>query len=126
MIPSIGFALLFFYAFDNPLTGATSEKDRASYSWWFIFLGVRQPIALCLALATQALVIDFALFRTRTLMKYCGSFGTLFFVQARGYPFLAVAWGLWNFLLNWGPHRFASNWLYWQHTIKIFSDANPR
>lgn len=128
IIPCIGVAALLFYVFDNPLLGdpkATDKSKYASVSWWLLFAGVRQPITLTLAFATQTLLIDFFILRTRALMKWIGPLGTLLFVQARGYPFVLVSWSLWDFGLLWGRRKFADAWLFWQDTIELFSTQNP-
>lgn len=127
MLPSLGVAALLFYVFDNPMPPDLDPEgnfEYASVSWWLLFLGVRQPITLTLALATQTLIIDFLILRTRTLMKWIGPLGTLFFVQGRGYPFVAVCWGCWNFALLWRS-RLSSHWLFWQDEIGLFNRENP-
>ena len=40
VLPNLAVAALLFYIFDNPLAG----KTETSWSWWVLFLGVRQPM----------------------------------------------------------------------------------
>lgn len=54
-----------------------------------------------------------------------GNLLTLLLAQSRGWPFIALFWGLADFGLLHGGSKFASHWLFWQDAIDIFNVANP-
>lgn len=95
ILPATGIAALLFYFFDNPHTGHNTdaadrmeeEHNKASISWWLIFLFVRQVITLSLALATQVVIIDFLATGSWIFLRFFGPIVTLFLAQSRGWPF---------------------------------------
>jgi hypothetical protein len=97
----------------------------ASYSWWILFICVRHALMLTLAAATKAIVIDFLCVRTRALLSLCGPVVTLFTVQSKGWPFLLTSWAIYSFMLLFGDHPFAKNWLYFQKGVDLFNETNP-
>lgn len=46
-------------------------------------------------------------------------------MQSKGWPFIAVTWGLLDFGLLHGSSPFVSSWLYWQDIVSLFNEANP-
>jgi hypothetical protein len=38
---------------------------------------------------------------------------------------MMTTWGLYSFMLLYGNHPFARNWLYWQDAIELFNESNP-
>lgn len=80
---------------------------------------------LTLAVITKSIVIDFLCIRTRAMLNFLGPVVTLYTVQSKGWPFLMTTWGVYSFILLYGKHKFASNWLYWQDSIELFNETNP-
>jgi hypothetical protein len=50
---------------------------------------------------------------------------TLFIVQAKGWPFLLFAWGIYDFILLFGGGQFAEHWLFYQDVVDMFNEKNP-
>jgi hypothetical protein len=68
-------------------------NNGPSVSWWILFLGVRQVITMGFARAAQFLIMNYVL-----KINFSGMMGPsvrLFFLQARGWPFITVS-----------PHRY--------------------
>ncbi|GKY90894.1 hypothetical protein MPSEU_000062200 [Mayamaea pseudoterrestris] len=98
---------------------------QASASWWILFVCCRQPVTFTLALATQAFVIEFLALRTKWAVKMVGPFVTLFIVQSKGWPFIVFWWAIYNFVMLYGPSRWARHWLFWQNVLNVFNEVNP-
>jgi len=144
VFPAVFLSAMLFYFAGNPPTGridmVASERnetlvnhlgeqvapDEVSVSWWLLFLGVRQMTTLALANLTQFFIIDFLCVGRRWTSKVFGPIVTLLIVQARGWPFVLIWWSLFNLGLNTGSTPFVSHWLYFQSTVGIFRDNNPR
>ena len=97
IFPALGVAALLFYVFENPHTGVeggenNEPSDKASISWWLIFLFVRQVITLTLALATQAIIIDFLAIGSWIFLRFFGPVLTLLLAQSKGWPFGKCSW----------------------------------
>jgi hypothetical protein len=73
----------------------------------------------------QVFVIDFLCLSTRFSVNLVGNLLTLLIAQSRGWPFVAVVWGVLDFALLHGESNLASHWLYWQDVAGIFNEANP-
>jgi hypothetical protein len=134
ILPSTGIAAILFHLADNPPTGydvpettsgAAVHSSTASASWWLLFLGVRQVITFSLAMGTELIVIDWLSIRVRGTLRVFGPWITLMIVQSKGWPFLIFAWGLFDFCLLYGDHRFYQHWLFWQDTLEMFTEKNP-
>ncbi|CAB9496802.1 Mechanosensitive ion channel protein [Seminavis robusta] len=97
----------------------------ASISWWFLFVGVRQPITFIMALLTQSLAIDYLALSSQLVLRWCGPIVTLFLVQSKGWPFVLCFWSLYNYAINARDTPYAHHWGYWQELISIFNDENP-
>jgi len=97
-ISAIGLACILFYLAGNPPTGIFSESlsgngiryntdnqpidpDQASYSWWILFIAVRQMTAYSLARLLQVVFIDFLCLNTKVVSRCCGQAVTLLFVS---------------------------------------------
>jgi hypothetical protein len=65
--------------------------QSASYSWWILFILVRQVCTLSLSLATQALVIDYLALRSKLIVRLFGPFVTLYIIQSKGWPLVMVS-----------------------------------
>ena len=145
ILPCMGLAAILFYFANNPPTGkvdlyhnsTSAEGGRvngdgesidpktASASWWLLFIGVRQVVTFVLAKAVELFFIDFLSIRSRFSVKVVGPWGTLFILQAKGWPFLLFVWGLLNFALLSGTKPFFSHWGYWQDSVDLFNENNP-
>lgn len=73
----------------------------------------------------QVIIIDFLCLNTKFFQSILGNLLTLLIVQSKGWPFIAVTWGVLDFALLHGSCPFASSWLYWQDVMDVFNDANP-
>lgn len=118
ILPAMATACILFYFFDNP----TSDSG-ASVSWWLVLV-CRELVVFSMALAMQIFVIDFLALGTELILRSCGPIVTLIVVHAKGWPFVTFCWGMLSFGLLYGS-SFARHWLYFQDTIKIFSEINP-
>jgi hypothetical protein len=144
VVPLVCTSCILFYGAENPPTGkvdlvATAangtylinqngniiQSDEASSSWWVLFWA-RQAITFSLAKGAELVVIDFVCLGTRAAVSMLGPVLTLLIVQSRGWPFLLVMWGTFNFALLGGRSRFSDHWLFWQHDIDVFNEVNPR
>ena len=129
ILPVLGIAAVLFYVFENPNTGLSEENietsDRASISWWLLFLFVRQVITLSLALATQAIIIDFLAIGSWIFLRFFGPNLTLLLAQSKGWPFVLIWWGIYDLALLSGPSKFANHWGYLQDYIHLFNETNP-
>ena len=105
LFPGIGLACILFYLAGNTPTGiidwdaSTSDLlyntkgnlvplDQASYSWWVLFVGVRQLLSLSLAKLVQAVFIDFFCLNTRIMTRVFGQLVTLLIVSVAGFRIL--------------------------------------
>lgn len=119
IVSMLAVSAFLFYGLNNP-----AGPNDASWSWWLNFL-VRQSVSLMLAQITQFILIDFIVLETRVAVWALGKLLTLLAIQAKGWPLLAIFWATWNFVLNQGDTSYAKHWLYWQSTLRIFSEKNP-
>jgi len=125
--PALGVAAILFHLFDNPPTGKGEEADasQASASWWIIFVCIREVFIVCLAKMMQLLLIDYFALNTQASLRLCGPLVTLLLVQSKGWPFMVLFWGLFNFALVTGTYPFSNHWLYWQDLWGLFNNDNP-
>ena len=79
---------------------------------------------IIVAVIAEVITIDIIALRTSIFVNTFGSFATLMLVQARGWPFIIVFWGIMDFIFLFGRHPFAAHWLFWQN-LDIFTAANP-
>lgn len=143
VIPAMTAACLLFYFFGNTPTGKVDlelyryngtlvntqgqpiSEDKASASWWILFICVRQALTFSMAQFLQVLIIDFLCLNTRFFTTLFGNLVTLLIAQSKGWPFIVFTWGLLDFVLLQGTSRFASSWLYWQEYLDVFNEVNP-
>lgn len=101
----------------------SSAGGDATYSWWIIFLLVRQVMTFGLARGVQFLIVALSL---RVNGGYLvGPLCKLFILQARGIPLQLVVWVLLDFALLFGDGRFPNHWLYYQDFLGVFNEDNP-
>jgi hypothetical protein len=100
MMPLLFVAIILYYAAGNPLTGGVRREQliesgefQGSWSWWVLFL-LRQFFILSCVKAGEVISIDVIALRTPIFVKVFGSFVTLMFVQARGWPYVITFWGV--------------------------------
>jgi hypothetical protein len=77
-----------------------------------------------MAKCTEIFIIDFLALQTKATLRLCGPVITLLIVQSKGWPFLLLFWGIYNFGLVVGDTRFKNHWLYWQDWLSLFNEDN--
>jgi hypothetical protein len=77
-------------------------------SWWALFF-VRQAFVLAYIRTVEVFTIDILALRTSIFLKTFGSFATLMFAQARGWPYVLTFWSIADFCVLFGNHQ-VSNW----------------
>jgi hypothetical protein len=128
-LPALGVAALLFHlpVFDNPPTGKfpPESSEKASASWWIIFVCIRQVSIVAISKCLEVLIVDFLALQTTAILRSCGALFTLLVVQSKGWPFLMMFWGIFNFALVTGDSPFNKHWLYWQDVWGLFNETNP-
>lgn len=144
-VPALGAASILFHLFENPPTGRGPWDDdalsynetaveaepvdkleqKASISWWIVFICIREVSLVVIAKCVEAIVVDFLAIQTRAILRTFGPVITLLLVQSKGWPFLISCWGVLNFLLVTGDKPFNKHWLYWQDVWGLFNENNP-
>jgi hypothetical protein len=99
--------------------------EEASVSWWFLFIGVRQMVTLCLAVLAQTVFIDFFVFRTKFFPKLIGTELALAFGQSKGWPCVLLWWAIFDIALLFGKNNHARHWLHYQESINLMNAINP-
>mmetsp|Transcript_30851 Transcript_30851/g.46812 ORF Transcript_30851/g.46812 Transcript_30851/m.46812 type:complete len:955 (+) Transcript_30851:54-2918(+) len=97
--------------------------DCTTISWFCLFL-MRQMVTFYLALFVQLIVIDVFCLQFRWVTRCLGPLIILGLIQSKGWPFVAFAWSLINFALNYGTSQFAHHWLFWVGW-GLFNEENP-
>ena len=110
-LPALGVASLLYHIFENPPTGRNPpiDPDKASASWWIIFICIREVFLFLMAKCTEGFIIDYLSLQTRTTLRLCGPLITLLIVQSKGWPFVLFFWGLYNFALVTGSMPFSNH-----------------
>uniref|UniRef100_A0A7S4AWZ7 EF-hand domain-containing protein n=1 Tax=Pseudo-nitzschia australis TaxID=44445 RepID=A0A7S4AWZ7_9STRA len=119
----------------TPVTAALAKKikwdgDTASYSWWLLFF-VRQTITFSMARLIQFFIVSLAQ-KAPSTKRCCAKLPTLgpmvrlIILQERGLPMQLQIWGILNFLVLYGQHPHAKNWLYNQDFLEIFRNPARR
>ena len=126
IIPMIGIAAILFHVAGNPPNGVGRDRDTstASASWWLTF-AARQVVTFSLSKMMEMIIIDFLTLQTRFTLSLAGPVVTLLIVQSKGWPFIVMFWGIWDFALVAGDHAFARHWLFWQDFWGLFNESNP-
>jgi hypothetical protein len=70
-------------------------------------------------------IIDFLALPTKATLRLFGPLITLLIVQSKGWPFMLLFWGLFNFALVVGDSAFNNHWFYWQDWWGLFNEKNP-
>eukprot|EP00529_Nitzschia_sp_RCC80_P008888 CAMPEP_0113505976 /NCGR_PEP_ID=MMETSP0014_2-20120614/35636_1 /TAXON_ID=2857 /ORGANISM="Nitzschia sp." /LENGTH=1154 /DNA_ID=CAMNT_0000401389 /DNA_START=267 /DNA_END=3731 /DNA_ORIENTATION=- /assembly_acc=CAM_ASM_000159 len=129
ILPCLLVATILFYAAGNPDGSGKIDKDSenpflyASYSWMFIFFGIRQVLTFAGAVGLQFLLISF--FTQSGVRLYVfGPMTRLFIIQAKGAPLIMILWGILDLILLFGSGRFSNHWLYYQPWIKMMNADN--
>ncbi|KAG7366028.1 mechanosensitive ion channel [Nitzschia inconspicua] len=99
--------------------------EKASASWWILFLGCRQAVMLSVATFLQLLIIDFLTLRTRVFPKVLGTQMSLAIAQSKGWPFVLFMLALLDLMFLFGDRRIARHWLFWQKFISLMNATNP-
>ena len=127
VLPSLLVASVLFYALKNPLVCTHMEEGDpcASWSWWIIFVGIRQPITLVVARVVEVFAVNIFSLRTRITLRMWGPFVTLWIVQSKGWPALLTIWGIVDFIVLYGRSKWTNHWLFWQHAVDMCNANNP-
>jgi hypothetical protein len=88
----------------------------------FLDIG-RQLVVLELARLTQWIWIDAIIAPNKLVATMLGPLHVIFWYQARGWPFIVTAWGLWDMLLLHGDNPFQLHWLHFTD-MRIYANAN--
>ena len=110
-------AWVLFYWLGNPKLDFL--PGEATLSWWCNF-AVRQLVTLELARLSMWLLVDVLVLGTRITVKLLGPLLTLFFIQAKGWPFVVTIWSLWDLCILHGDNDFQVHWFYWTG-LKIYN-----
>ncbi|KAL3920681.1 MAG: hypothetical protein SGILL_003135 [Bacillariaceae sp.] len=145
ILPCTAIAFFLFYVLDNPgavvifvPTNGTQapssnsfesstrvvSNEQPSYSWLFLFFGVRQVITFNLAVGIQYLLITYYS-QAGVNFLLAGPMTRLLIIQAKGWPLILIFWGFLDLAMLYGNTRFANHWLYYQNFIGIFNEDNP-
>ena len=99
-LPALIMAFILFYHMGNP---SLVDFDQATASWWLIFIA-RQCLMLELAIAIDYVIIDVWALRSRLVVNLFGPWLTLFIIDAKGWPFIAISkWSMCSSYLYWCP-----------------------
>jgi hypothetical protein len=145
-LPSLAVAAILYHFVDNPHTGKgpwnegdsqlnatdTAEdgpvekvENKASISWWIIFICLREVGIVIIAKCVEAVVVEFLAIQSLAVLNSFGPGLTLLLVQSKGWPFLTSTWGILNLLLVNGNTPFNRQWLFWQDLWGLFNERNP-
>jgi hypothetical protein len=72
---------------------------------------------------SQIILIDGLIVSSKSVSNVLGPGITIFCLQSKGWPFIALAWGFWDLLLFQGPNEIKQHWLYFTG-FKIYTEAN--
>lgn len=114
LIPALAVAVFSFYHLGNP--SPKFFANEYSYSEGILFL-MRNYITLQLAYASEYIVVDVLAMRSTLLLELIGPLATLYLIQAKGWPLVAVFWGMWSLALI----QNVDGWLSWTN-IEMFID----
>jgi hypothetical protein len=159
IFPSLIIATILYYGVDNPYTGYAEpasapapvpapsfysnekkENDKkASISWWFIFIGVRQvlvrrcrrilgsksilififslicslPQTFSLAKGTEFILIHYLGVSSRRFIRLVGPRLGMLISHSSGWPCVLFFVGVYDLAFLYGEHDFAKHWLFW-------------
>jgi len=69
---------------------------------------VRQAFVLAYIRTVEVFTIDILALRTSIFLKTFGSFATLMFAQARGWPYVLTFWSIADFCVLFGNHQVSN------------------
>jgi hypothetical protein len=119
-VPSLLMAALVYYHLGNP--SLNFLPGDATVSWWLIFIA-RQALTLELAIAVEYFAVEGLALRTKWMVYMCGPLVTLWFINAKGWPLVAILWSLNDLVLLHGNSPFQQNWFFFLD-IGVFSEVN--
>jgi hypothetical protein len=119
-VPCLFVAAILFHYLGNP--SLSFLPGDASLSWWLIFIA-RQALILELVIVIQYLAVEGIALRTKWMVYTCGPLVTLWFINAKGWPLMAILWSLLDLGLLHGDAPWQQNWLYYLD-IPFFSSEN--
>jgi hypothetical protein len=131
MLPASGIAAILFYLLSNPYTGRTGSPsnlevpDKASVSWWFLFLGARNVATYSFGKAMEFILVQYLATSSPRFIRTVGPQASLLLAQSKGWPCVIFFLGLINFATLYGSHGFAKHWLFYQDAVAFMSPQNP-
>ena len=102
---------------------AEVTEQYPSYSWWVLFLGVRQVVTFGLAKGVGFLICQSAIMFPSFAL--CSPMMRVFILQAKGWPMHLFWWAILDLAMLYGGSQFADHWLFWQDAIGLFNAENP-
>jgi hypothetical protein len=72
---------------------------------------------------SQIILIDGLIVSSKFVSNALGPRITIFCLQSKGWPFIALAWGFWDLILFQGPNEIKQHWLYFTG-FKIYTEGN--
>mmetsp|Transcript_26794 Transcript_26794/g.55221 ORF Transcript_26794/g.55221 Transcript_26794/m.55221 type:complete len:1213 (-) Transcript_26794:194-3832(-) len=121
IFPCLAVSAILFYLADNPFVGDTNT----SWSWWVLFLGVRQMVIFEFTRVGEIFWIEIMALRSSFFNMVVGPYVALAVIQSRGWPYICIFWPVLNFCFLYGNHKFPKHWLFWQNKLDIFNESNP-
>ena len=121
MLPMLTVAFILYYLLDNP--DLVFLPNSATLAWYLLFV-VRLQVTFALARVSQFL-LEIVSIRTSLLAQWSGPFVTLVAMQSLGWPFLLLAWGVWNILILHGSSPFIRHWLCFTGMAIFSPEHNP-
>ncbi len=83
---------------------------------------MRQAFVLAYIRTVEVFTIDIVALRTSIFLKAFGTFATLMFAQARGWPYVLTFWSIADFCVLFGNHQVRS----WHKPMHTFVNADIR
>ena len=72
---------------------------------------------------SQIILIDGLIVSSKLVSNALGPGITIFCLQSKGWPFIALAWGFWDLILFQGPNESKQHWFYFTG-FKIYTEGN--
>jgi hypothetical protein len=118
--PALVVAAILYYGVGNPALDFMPQDS--TISWWLLFFA-RQGVTFEIAVILQHVVVEGLALRTKWLVFAFGPLVTLGFIQAKGWPLIAVLWSLIDLCVLHGDNVWQQNWFYFLE-IGLFSQKN--
>ena len=116
LVPALAVAAFFFYHLGNPSLEKFAHDTTVS---GLILFCMRNFITLQLAYTSEYMLVTVLAMRTTLLLDFIGPLSTLYLIQAKGWPLIAILWSLWSFALIQNQY----GWLSWTD-IEMFTNEN--